>query len=202
MKGITIKNPENLIEFKTILNWINEESSVLDLGCGDGELLSLLVKKKRVQAQGIEINQQAIEKCIIKGLNVFQEDIDSGLSDYPEKSLDYVILNQTFQQVKKPAFVLEEALRVSRKTIVGFPNFLHLSSRLKMCFGGKVPVTKSLPYKWYDTPNLHFFSIADFTEYCKTKGIKIEETVVISKNKKVRVLPNIFGEIGLFLLSK
>ena len=202
MKGITIKNPENLIEFKTILNWINEESSVLDLGCGDGELLSLLVKKKRVQAQGIEINQQAIEKCIIKGLNVFQEDIDSGLSDYPKKSLDYVILNQTFQQVKKPAFVLEEALRVSRKTIVGFPNFLHLSSRLKMCFGGKVPVTKSLPYKWYDTPNLHFFSIADFTEYCKTKGIKIEETVVISKNKKVRVLPNIFGEIGLFLLSK
>lgn len=202
MKGITIKNPENLIEFKTILNWINEESSVLDLGCGDGELLSLLVKKKRVQAQGIEINQRAIEKCIIKGLNVFQEDIDSGLSDYPEKSLDYVILNQTFQQVKKPAFVLEEALRVSRKTIVGFPNFLHLSSRLKMCFGGKVPVTKSLPYKWYDTPNLHFFSIADFTEYCKTKGIKIEETVVISKNKKVRVLPNIFGEIGLFLLSK
>ncbi|MCJ7712886.1 methionine biosynthesis protein MetW, partial [Candidatus Bathyarchaeota archaeon] len=135
MKGITIKNPENLIEFKTILNWINEESSVLDLGCGDGELLSLLVKKKRVQAQGIEINQRAIEKCIIKGLNVFQEDIDSGLSDYPEKSLDYVILNQTFQQVKKPAFVLEEALRVSRKTIVGFPNFLHLSSRLKMCFG-------------------------------------------------------------------
>ena len=202
MKGITIKNPENLIEFKTILNWINEESSVLDLGCGDGELLSLLVKKKRVQAQGIEINQRAIEKCIIKGLNVFQEDIDSGLSDYPKKSLDYVILNQTFQQVKKPAFVLEEALRVSRKTIVGFPNFLHLSSRLKMCFGGKVPVTKSLPYKWYDTPNLHFFSIADFTEYCKTKGIKIEETVVISKNKKVRVLPNIFGEIGLFLLSK
>ncbi|HUU87692.1 MAG TPA: methionine biosynthesis protein MetW [Candidatus Glassbacteria bacterium] len=191
-----------MIECKTILNWINEESSVLDLGCGDGELLSLLIKKKRVQAQGIEINQQAIQKCIIKGLNVFQEDIDSGLSDYPEKSLDYVILNQTFQQVKKPAFVLEEALRVSSKTIVGFPNFLHLSSRLKMCFGGKVPVTKSLPYKWFDTPNLHFFSIADFKEYCKIKGINIEETVVISKNKKVRVFPNIFGEIGLFLLSK
>ena len=202
MKGITINNPENLIECKTILDWINEESSVLDLGCGDGELLSLLIKKKRVQAQGIEINQQAIQNCIIKGLNVFQEDIDSGLSDYPEKSFDYVILNQTFQQVKKPAFVLEEALRVSSKTIVGFPNFLHLSSRLKMCFGGKVPVTKSLPYKWFDTPNLHFFSIADFIEYCKTKGIKIEETVVISKNKKVRVFPNIFGEIGLFLLSK
>ncbi len=162
----------------------------------------MLIKKKRVHAQGIEINQQSIQQCIIKGLNVFQEDIDSGLSDYSEKSLDYVILNQTFQQVKKPAFVLKEALRISRKTIVGFPNFLHLSSRLKMCFGGKVPVTKSLPYKWYDTPNLHFFSIIDFIEYCKSKEIKIEEKVFISKNKKVKLFPNVFGEIGLFLLSK
>jgi len=184
------------------LEWINEESTVLDLGCGKGDLLSLLIEKKRVNAQGIEIDQHAIQQCIIKGLNVLQEDIDSGLSDYSEKSLDYVILNQTFQQVKKPAFVLREALRISRKTIVGFPNFLHFSSRLKMCFGGKVPVTKSLPYKWYDTPNLHFFSIADFIEYCKTKEIKIEEKVIISKNKKVKLFPNVLGEIGLFLLSK
>jgi len=202
MKGTSIKNPKKSIENQTILDWITEKSSVLDLGCGEGDLLSLLIKKKRVQAQGIEINQQAIQQCIIKGLNVLQEDIDSGLSDYSEKSLDYVILNQTFQQVKKPAFVLKEALRISRKTIVGFPNFLHFSSRLKMCFGGKVPVTKSLPYNWYDTPNLHFFSIADFIEYCKVKEINIEEKVIISKNKKVKIFPNLFGEIGLFLLSK
>jgi methionine biosynthesis protein MetW len=164
--------------------------------------LELLIKEKQVQAQGIEINQQAIHKCIIKGLNVFQEDIDAGLSDYPEKSIDYVILNQTFQQVKKPGLVLNEALRIGKKTIVGFPNFLHISSRLKMCFGGKVPVTKSLPYKWYDTPNLHFFSISDFKEYCKKKEIKIIKSVFITNNKKIRFFPNVFGEIGLFLLSK
>ena len=118
MKGTSIKKPKKSIESQTILEWITEKSSVLDLGCGEGDLLSLLIEKKRVHAQGIEINQQAIQQCIIKGLNVLQEDIDSGLSDYSEKSLDYVILNQTFQQVKKPAFVLKEALRISRKTIV------------------------------------------------------------------------------------
>lgn len=164
--------------------------------------MELLIKKKKVQAQGIEINQQAIHKCIIKGLNVFQQDIDTGLSDYPEKSIDYVILNQTFQQVKKPRFVLKEALRVGKKTIVGFPNFLHISSRLKMCIGGTVPVTTSLPYEWYNTPNLHFFSISDFKDYCKTKEINIQKSVFITKHKRIRFFPNVFGEIGLFLLSK
>ena len=191
-----------MLDHQIILDWIESESAVLDLGCGNGKLLELLIKEKQVQAQGIEINQQAIHKCIIKGLNVFQEDIDSGLSDYPEKSVDYVILNQTFQQVKKPGLVLREALRVGKKTIVGFPNFLHISSRLKMCFGGKVPVTTSLPYEWYNTPNLHFFSISDFREYCKTKEIKIIKSVFITNNKKIRLFPNIFAEIGLFLLSK
>ncbi len=191
-----------MLDHQIILDWIESESAVLDLGCGNGKLLELLIKEKQVQAQGIEINQQAIHKCIIKGLNVFQEDIDSGLSDYPEKSVDYVILNQTFQQVKKPRLVLREALRVGKKTIVGFPNFLHISSRLKMCFGGKVPVTTSLPYEWYNTPNLHFFSISDFREYCKKKEIKIIKSIFITNNKKIRLFPNVFAEIGLFLLSK
>jgi methionine biosynthesis protein MetW len=191
-----------MLDHQIILDWIESESAVLDLGCGNGKLLELLIKEKQVQAQGIEINQQAIHKCIIKGLNVLQEDIDSGLSDYPEKSVDYVILNQTFQQVKKPRLVLREALRVGKKTIVGFPNFLHISSRLKMCFGGKVPVTTSLPYEWYNTPNLHFFSISDFREYCKKKEIKIIKSIFITNNKKIRLFPNVFAEIGLFLLSK
>ncbi len=190
------------IEHQIILDWVGQGSSVLDLGCGDGELLVRLIKEKRVRAQGIEISEQAIHKCFVHGLNVLQEDIDTGLSEYADKSFEYVVLNQTFQQVKKPDFVLREALRVGNKTIVGFPNFVHISARLQLFFKGKVPVTPSLPYKWYDTPNLHFLSIADFMEYCKKRKIQIERKAFIAKNKKVQLLPNLFGEIGLFLLSK
>jgi len=190
------------IEHQIILDWVGQGSSVLDLGCGDGELLVRLIKEKRVRAQGIEISEQAIHKCFVHGLNVLQEDIDTGLSEYADKSFEYVVLNQTFQQVKKPDFVLREALRVGNKTIVGFPNFVHISARFQLFFKGKVPVTPSLPYKWYDTPNLHFLSIADFMEYCKKRKIQIERKAFIAKNKRVRLLPNLFGEIGLFLLSK
>jgi methionine biosynthesis protein MetW len=190
------------IEHQTIIHWIEQGASILDLGCGDGELLAHLIEEKKVRAQGIEINEQAIHHCVAKGLSVFQEDIDTGLSDYADKSFDYVILNQTFQQVKKPDFVLKEALRVGKKTIVGLPNFLYISARFQMFFGGKVPVTPSLPYEWYDTPNLHFLSIADFQEYCRKREIQIERSAFIAKNKKVKFLPNLFAETGLFLLSK
>lgn len=190
------------IEHKIIMDWIEQGASVLDLGCGDGELLARLIEEKHVRAQGIEISEVAIHRCVARGLNVLQEDIDTGLSEYADKSFDYVVLNQTFQQVKKPDFVLKEALRVGRKTIVGFPNFVHISARFQLFFKGKVPVTSSLPYKWYDTPNLHFLSIEDFTEYCKKRNIQIEHTAFITKNKKIRFFPNLFGETGLFLLSK
>jgi methionine biosynthesis protein MetW len=190
------------IEHQIILDWVGQGASVLDLGCADGELLALLIKEKHVRAQGIEISEQAIHRCLVHGLNVLQEDIDTGLSEYADKSFDYVVLNQTFQQVKKPDFVLKEALRVGSKTIVGFPNFVHISARFQLFFKGKVPVTPSLPYEWYDTPNLHFLSIADFIEYCRERKILIEHNAFIAKNKKVRLLPNVFGEIGLFLLSQ
>jgi len=183
------------------MDWIEQDASVLDLGCGNGELLSRLIEEKQVRAQGIEINQQAIHRCVARGLSVFQEDIDTCLSEYADESFDYVVLNQTFQQVKKPDFVLQEALRVGKKTIVGFPNFLNISARFQMVFGGKVPVTPSLPYEWYDTPNLHFLSIADFKEYCKKRAIQIADSAFIAKNWKVRFFPNLFAEIGLFLLS-
>jgi len=189
------------IEHKIIMEWIGKGSSVLDLGCGDGELLALLINEKQVRAQGIELNEIAIRQCIVQGLSVFQEDIDTGLSEYADKSFDYVILNQTFQQVKKPDFVLKEALRVGRKTIVGFPNFVNSSARFQIFFRGKVPVTKSLPYEWYDTPNLHFLGIADFVEYCMKRNIRIEGSAYVTKNKKVRLFPNLRAEIGLFLLS-
>jgi len=197
-----MKQSQIRIDHEVIMEWIEKGSSVLDLGCGDGELLSRLIEEKQVRAQGIEISDQAIHYCVARGLSVFQEDIDSGLSAYADKSFDYVILNQTFQQVKKPDFVLNEALRVSKKTIVGFPNFVYISARFQLFFGGKVPVTPALPYEWYDTPNLHFLSIADFVEYCRKRDIRIESSVFIGKNKRVRLFPNLFAEIGLFLLKK
>ena len=188
-------------EHQVIMDWIENEATVLDLGCGDGELLSRLVEEKNVRAQGIELSDEAIHRCVARGLSVFQEDIDSGLAEYGERSFDYVILNQTFQQVKKPDFVLREALRVGKKVIVGFPNFCYITDRVQIFFRGKVPVTPSLPFEWYDTPNLHFLSIADFREYCNKQRYQIEDSAFIAKNKRVRIHPNLFAEIGIFLLS-
>jgi methionine biosynthesis protein MetW len=188
------------LEHKVISGWISSGASVLDLGCGDGELLELLIREKQVRAQGIELSDQAIQKCVAGGLSVFQEDIDTGLSEFGDKSFDYVILNQTFQQVKKPDFVLKEALRVGNKTIVGFPNFVNASARFQIFFKGRVPVTKSLPYEWYDTPNLHFLGILDFKEYCKKRGIKVKDSAFIRKNRRVKLFANLFAELGLFLL--
>lgn len=197
-----LNRPLTKIEHQVIMDWVEQGASVLDLGCGDGELLARLIDEKHVRAQGIEISEQAIHRCVARGLSVFQEDIDTGLSEYGDKSFDYVILNQTFQQVKKPDFVLKEALRVGKKTIVGFPNFLYISARLQMLLRGKVPVTPSLPYGWYETPNLHFLSIADFVEYCKKRKFQIEQSVFIAENKRIKLFPNLLAETGLFLLSK
>src|SRR4030042_2499451 len=142
------------LEYGVFLDWIEAGSSVLDLGCGDGKMLSLLVREKKVKAQGIEIDEQAIYRCVARGLSVFHQDIDNGLSEYANKSFDYVILNQSFQQVKKPDIVLTEALRVSEKVIISFPNFAHYRARVQIFFNGRTPITSSLPYEWHDTPKL------------------------------------------------
>jgi len=183
-----------------IAGWTPEGSSVLDLGCGDGDLLSLLVSAKKVRAQGIEIDPAALRNCVAKGLNVFQEDIDGGLTVFPDGSFDLVILNESMQVVKKPDFVLREALRVGKRAIVAFPNFAHYSSRLQILFG-KVPVTPSLPYEWYDTPNLHFLSTRDFVEYCGKRGFRVERSAFIAKERRVRFLPNLFAQVGIFEIS-
>jgi len=185
-----------------IIRWIEKGSSVLDLGCGEGELLSALVEEKQVKARGIEIDEQAIHRCVALGLSVFQQDIDTGLSEYEDKCFDYVILNQSLQQVKKPDFVIKEAMRVGKKTIVSLPNFAYYSARLQIFFEGKVPVTPALPYEWYNTPNLHFLSILDFIEYCEKRNIRVERSIFVRKNREVKLFPNFFAEIGIFLLSK
>jgi len=189
------------LEYEAILKWVRRGSSVLDLGCGDGELLDLLIREKNVRAQGIEIDEQAIYQCVARGLSVFHEDIDNGLSGYGDKTFDYVILNQSLQQVKKPDVVVKEALRVGREVIIGFPNFAHYSARLQIFFKGKTPVTLSLPYEWHDTPNLHFLSISDFIDYCLQRNIKIENSFFIGKNRTIKILPNLFALTGIFLIS-
>jgi len=180
---------------------VETDSSVLDLGCGTGDLLSLLVREKNVKAQGIEIDDKAIFECVAKGLSVFQDDIDTGLPEYGDNSFDFVILNQSIQQVKNPDRVLKEALRVGRRVIVGIPNFAYIKARFQIGFAGKVPVTPSLPYEWYNTPNLHFLSLLDFTQYCKKQDIRIESAHYLGRNRKVSILPNLFGETGIFVLK-
>jgi methionine biosynthesis protein MetW len=188
-------------DYRIILDWVGKGSSVLDLGCGDGELLDLLVRGKSVRAQGIEINEQAIYQCVARGLSVFHEDIDNGLKDYGEHSFDYVILNQSLQQVRKLDTVLQEALRVGKKVIVGFPNFAHFSARAQMFFLGRAPVTPALPYEWHDSPNLHFLSIYDFHAYCRSRGIRIEREACLTDSGQVRFLANLVARMGLFLVS-
>ena len=190
------------IDHKFILDMIKPNSHVLDLGCGDGELLSLLMKHKQCRATGIEIDEKEIYKCLERGVTVSHGDIDSGLSDYGDKRFDYVILNESLQEVMNPEKVILEALRVGKKVIVGIPNFCNISARLQIFFLGQVPVTKGLPYKWYNTPNLRFLSIKDFRHFCAERRITVAREIAIGLNKEVFFKRNLFAYVGIFLLRK
>jgi methionine biosynthesis protein MetW len=194
-------NPDLKLDQLLVYDFIRPNSSVLDLGCGDGALLASLMKEKKCKVQGIEIDEQAIYKCVSKGVSVLHGDIDSDLPEYGDNSFDYVLLNQSFQQVKKPDMVLRESLRVGKEVIVSFPNFVHYSARFQLFFRGRTPVTASLPYEWHDTPNLHFLSIMDFVTYCKRRRVKIKATAFVGKTRRVWVLPNLFALVGIFVLS-
>ena len=196
-----MKSDSVALENTIILGLVRSGASVLDLGCGDGELLSLLLRENKSKVQGIEIDEQAVYKCVARGVSVLHGDIDSGLQDFPDKSFDYVILNQSFQQLKMPDVVLKESLRVGKEVIVSFPNFAHYSARLQILFSGKTPITTSLPYEWYDTPNLHFLSISDFIDYCRRRHIAIRKTAFVAANRRVNVFPNLFALAGIFLIS-
>ncbi|VAX35417.1 Methionine biosynthesis protein MetW [hydrothermal vent metagenome] len=188
-------------DHKIIIDLIQTSSKVLDLGCGDGELLSLLKKQKSCRGVGIEIDEKAIYQCMEKGVTVSHGDIDSGLEDYSSKCFDYVILNDSLQEILNPEKVIEAALRVGKHVIVGIPNFCNLSARLQIFFKGRVPVTSWLPYKWYNTPNLRFLSLKDFQQFCHDKKIKIEERRALTTKKEIARMTNLFAYMGIYLLS-
>jgi len=189
------------LDHRIIYSIIEPDSRVLDLGCGEGELLYPLVRDKQVRAQGIELDDKAIQECVKKGLSVFHDDIENSLREFPDNSFDYVILNQSMQEVKKVDYVIQEAMRIGSKVIVGFPNFAHIKSRLMLFFRGKSPITGSLPYLWYDTPNVRFLSITDFKDFCARKNIRIVEAHYLGEKTIVRFLPNLFALNAVFVLT-
>ena len=189
-------------DHKYILEMIEPNSHVLDLGCGDGELLSVLMKEKNCRVVGIEINEKEIYKCVERGVSVSHGDIDSGLADYSDKRFDYVILNESLQEVLNPEKVIAEALRVGKKAIVGIPNFCNLNARLQIFFLGRVPVTEGLPYKWYNTPNLRFLSIKDFRDFCAERSVTIERECAFDAKGKIAFAHNLLSDIAIFLIRK
>ncbi|MCG6537929.1 MAG: methionine biosynthesis protein MetW, partial [Syntrophales bacterium LBB04] len=152
---------EERLDYRVIAGIVEAGSRVLDLGCGKGDLLLMLSQKKSARVQGIELDDKAVQECVKRGLSVFHSDIETGLSEYPDRSFDYVILNQSMQEVRKVDYLLREALRVGNRVIVGFPNFAHVRARLMLFLGGKAPFTGSLPHRWYGTPNVRFLGIPD-----------------------------------------
>ncbi|AKG52705.1 methionine biosynthesis protein MetW [Dehalogenimonas sp. WBC-2] len=189
-------------DHEIIAGLISSGSNVLDLGCGEGELMVYLAERRLVKARGVEIAEHAIYRCVGRGLSVSHQDIDNGLSEYGDKSFDYVILNQCLQQVKLPQTVLAEAVRVGKKAIVGVSNFAHISARWQLGFEGRAPVTPALPFQWYESPNLHFLSLSDFHNYCQDHGVMIEKALYLNRELKVRLLPNVLAQTGIFLISK
>ena len=195
-------------EFKVISKFIEEKSRVLDVGCGDGILMEFLSKNKVVDIRGLEISKEKVKKCLSKCLAVIEGDAENDLKQFPDLSFDYVILSQTLQAFMSPEKVIENLLRVGKKVIVTIPNFGHWKVRLDLLFKGEMPVTKNLPYQWYDTPNLHMCTILDFYNFCNNRGINIFKAIslngqTISNIKRSNLkYKNLISELGIFLLEK
>ena len=194
-------------EFKVIADLLPKNVRVLDVGCGDGSLMNLLIKEKNIEARGLEIKEELVKKCINKGLPVIEGDAETELHQFPNQSFDFVILSQTLQAFYNPEKVLKDLLRVGKSAIISIPNFGYWKVRTSLLFFGKMPMTKTLPNSWHDTPNLHMCTIKDLFNFCLEKNIKIDKVVGLNEDKISYIkksnleIKNLFSKLGIFLLS-
>jgi methionine biosynthesis protein MetW len=187
-------------DFALIANWIKPGAKVLDLGCGDGALLGYLRDTSDVRGYGVEKDDVNWLACIKNDINVIQMDLEAGLSGFEAQSFDVVVLSQTLQAVQNTEGIVQEMLRVGREAIVTFPNFGYWRHRIQL-IAGQMPVSKNLPYQWYDTPNVHLCTISDFDEFCAKHNIQIEERLVLTDGKAISVLPNLMGSLAMYRLQ-
>ncbi|OGS95839.1 MAG: methionine biosynthesis protein MetW [Gallionellales bacterium RIFCSPLOWO2_02_FULL_57_47] len=188
-------------DFAAIAAWIPEGASVLDLGCGDGSLLRYLKETRSVRGYGVEINDLDIVSCIANGVNVIQNDLESGLSDFEDGSFDFVMLSQTLQATRHTEPLIREMLRVGREGIVSFPNFGYWKNRLHVLLGN-MPVSRELPYQWYDTPNVHLCTLNDFESFCRDHNVAVLERRVMTGEREVGVLPNLLGSTAVYRFQR
>ena len=195
-------------EFKVISDLIEKDSHVLDVGCGDGVLMEFLVKEKKVNIRGIEISKAKVQNCIAKGLTIIEGNAENDLRQFPDKSFDYVILSQTLQAFLKPEKVISELLRIGKQAIVTIPNFGYWKIRLHLLLKGTMPVTKTLPDEWYNTPNIHLCTIKDFVFFSKNKNFKLSKSIALKDNKLSIInetnlnIKNLSSNLGIFLIER
>jgi methionine biosynthesis protein MetW len=194
-------------DLQIIASWITPGARVLELGCGEGDLLLWLRQNRQVKERGIEIKESKVVKCIEKGISVLQGDINTEIMDYPDQAFDFAICSQTLQQVYDPVFLIRSMLRVADRCVVSFPNFGHYKTRVQLMFTGRAPVTKELPYEWYDTPNIRVLSLRDFEDFTRQAGFRIlKKAAINTKNhqmegKIITFLPNLSATYGIFLIG-
>ncbi len=188
-------------DFNVIARWIPQNARVLDLGCGDGSLLQFLTQTRGVHGYGVEISPENIVACVRNGVNVIQDDLETGLAEIETDSFDFVILSQTLQAMRHTEAIVDEMLRVGRQAIVTFPNFGYWRNRLAVA-RGNMPVSENLPYEWYDTPNVHLCTIDDFERFCAKRKVHICERVVLNDGSEVATLPNLFGQLAVYRFER
>jgi methionine biosynthesis protein MetW len=187
-------------DLAAIAQWVAPGARVLDLGCGDGELLRYLWQERQAPGYGVEIDDQSVLACVENDVNVLQVDLESGLSLFGDRSFDCVILSETLQTIHRTELLMREMLRVGQEVIVSFPNFGHWSARLQVALG-RMPVSEALPYEWYETPNVHHCTIRDFEDLCRRLGVRIRERLALHAGRAVTLLPNLFGSLAMYRCS-